>query len=126
MIAGYHRGRSWTGHPLEDECPCEQEACGLVDASRAHPDCDQHSPTQRPRSMRQGHRAEECPGGTDTATVLRLAHQALKHADARCPIHDTTPPTFEHDARYGPCPSCAQPIRVRRALNAFQAAGVDL
>lgn len=59
---GWHVGRSWTGHPLEDICPCPQEPCGLIDSAKASPDCDQH-PWRRAKSMRQGHRAEDCPGG---------------------------------------------------------------
>jgi hypothetical protein len=55
----YHIGRSWTGHPLEDECPCPQEACGLVDERKAVPECIQHPP-ERCQTMRQGHIADVC------------------------------------------------------------------
>ena len=29
-MTGYHVGRSWTTHELEDACPCPQAPCGLV------------------------------------------------------------------------------------------------
>lgn len=51
-----HYGRSWTGHPLEDDCPCRKEPCGLV--STPDPACDQHAGS---KTMRQNHRAELCP-----------------------------------------------------------------
>ncbi len=56
-----HVGRSWTGHDLEDSCPCPQEPCGLVAQNRAVPDCVQHGHLHPPRSMRQGHPAGRCP-----------------------------------------------------------------
>ncbi len=57
----WHIGRSWVGSRLEDECPCEQEPCGLVSQRNAHPDCAEH-PVQRGKSIRQSHRAGDCPG----------------------------------------------------------------
>ncbi|MFR9767083.1 hypothetical protein [Nocardia sp. SC052] len=58
----YHSGRCWPpGTAIEDECPCPKEACGLVDLQRAVPECEHH-PFWRAKSMRQGHRAEDCPG----------------------------------------------------------------
>lgn len=58
-----HIGRSWTGHPLEDACPCPKAPCGLVVLEQASPECDQHSsnPLQA-RTMRQIHDSEHCPG----------------------------------------------------------------
>lgn len=53
-----HFGRSWEGHPLEDECPCPQEPCGLV--SEPVEECEQH-PMIRSKTMRQGHSADMCP-----------------------------------------------------------------
>lgn len=53
-----HMGRSWDGHPLEDACPCPVEACGLV--SSPDPACEQHGHSFA-RTMRQGHRASDCP-----------------------------------------------------------------
>lgn len=55
-----HVGRSWEGHPLEDECPCPKEPCGLVRVSRADPTCEQH-PIARARTIRQAHPPERCP-----------------------------------------------------------------
>ena len=55
-----HIGRSFDGHPLEDACPCPQEACGLVDISRTDPACAQH-PLHAGKTIRQSHPAERCP-----------------------------------------------------------------
>lgn len=55
-----HMGRSWVGHAIEDECPCDKAPCGLVDAGRMSPDCDQH-PHERTKTIRQMHYAEDCP-----------------------------------------------------------------
>lgn len=60
-----HVGRAWTGHLIEDECPCPQEACGLVSMSNYHPDCGWHTVT---KTIRQGHAASKCPG---KETILR-------------------------------------------------------
>lgn len=57
-FAGYHVGRSFAGHPLEDECPCPQELCGLVAWDRVDPGCAQHAPS---KTIRQGHHAADCP-----------------------------------------------------------------
>jgi len=58
----YHIGRSWPGmgNEIEAECPCPKAPCGLVDPDKAHPDCEHH-PLSRPKTMRQGHRADRCP-----------------------------------------------------------------
>jgi len=53
-----HVGRSWSGHQIEDLCPCPQEPCGLVDLQKADPQCVQHNLT---RTIRQGHAEEDCP-----------------------------------------------------------------
>jgi len=57
-----HVGRSWSGHPLEDACPCIKEPCGLV-GEGAKAECDQHGGVISARTMRQLHWADECPGG---------------------------------------------------------------
>lgn len=57
----WHVGRSWTGHPIEDECPCPKEPCGLIDSAKSVDECGQH-PSRRAKSIRQSHRAEDCPG----------------------------------------------------------------
>lgn len=55
-----HIGRSFEGHPLEDDCPCPQELCGLVSWDRILPDCPQHGPTAV-KTFRQSHPEEKCP-----------------------------------------------------------------
>jgi hypothetical protein len=62
LIGNWHVGRSWTGHEIEDECPCPKEPCGLIDQSRAVPECLQH-PINRVKTLRQGHSPADCPGG---------------------------------------------------------------
>lgn len=57
---GWHTGRSWKDHPIEDACPCKQEACGLVDLDSASPECTEHG-LSSPKSMRQSHPAHLCP-----------------------------------------------------------------
>lgn len=55
---GWHKGRSWTGHTLEDACPCPQEPCGLV--ADPDPKCGQHW-WEHAKTIRQAHRPEDCP-----------------------------------------------------------------
>lgn len=55
----WHIGRSWNGHPLEDECPCPQEPCGLVAQDKVDPSCEQHKLNQ---TIRQSHSVSACPG----------------------------------------------------------------
>lgn len=55
-----HVGRSWSGHWVEDECPCPKAPCGLIVMSTASPECEQHDGT---RTIRQSHFENECPGG---------------------------------------------------------------
>ncbi|AVO25157.1 hypothetical protein KHQ84_gp157 [Rhodococcus phage Finch] len=57
LITGMHVGRRWSGTELEDECPCHQAECGLVD--QPDPECEQHHMN---KTMRQIHSAEGCPG----------------------------------------------------------------
>lgn len=57
-----HIGRAFEGHPLEDGCPCPQESCGLIDIEKADRDCPQHG-FLKAKTMRQGHKAGECPAG---------------------------------------------------------------
>lgn len=56
-----HVGRSFSGHPLEDECPCPKEPCGLVAMTRASADCTEHALTAG-KTIRQSHPSERCPG----------------------------------------------------------------
>lgn len=66
---GTHIGRSWAGHDLEDDCPCPKAPCGLVVQETVAEECDQH-PIQAAKTMRQSHRADQCPsaqpGARDT------------------------------------------------------------
>jgi hypothetical protein len=55
-----HIGRSWSGHPLEDNCPCPKAPCGLVDMDQTDPACLEH-PAERVKSIRQSHAASACP-----------------------------------------------------------------
>ena len=54
-----HFGRSWSGTRLEDGCPCHKAPCGLV--AEAHESCPEHA-LWACKTMRQGHRVEDCPG----------------------------------------------------------------
>lgn len=56
--AAWHVGRAFTGHAIEDACPCPKEPCQLVSLEDASPDCTQHTPT---KTIRQAHLASECP-----------------------------------------------------------------
>jgi hypothetical protein len=57
----WHVGRSWFGHEIEDACPCPKTSCGLVDLANTDPECVQH-PVERMKTIRQGHREDDCPG----------------------------------------------------------------
>lgn len=54
-----HIGRSFTGHPLEDDCPCVKAPCGLVEVEDE--DCPQHS-WRAAKTIRQTHMSTDCPG----------------------------------------------------------------
>lgn len=56
-----HIGRSWTGHPLEDACPCAKAPCGLVIQGQALDTCPEHA-LGAFKSIRQGHPSDRCPG----------------------------------------------------------------
>lgn len=55
-----HVGRSWSGHGLEDECPCPQAACGLVDTDDIVEECTEH-PMRAAKTIRQHHYSHQCP-----------------------------------------------------------------
>ena len=57
-----HIGRSFVGHPLEDDCPCGKAPCGLVDVSLIDAECPQHT-IRATKTIRQAHPADRCPGG---------------------------------------------------------------
>lgn len=46
---------------MEDECPCPQAECGLVDSKTVDPDCTQHA-MWAGKTIRQGHQSHHCPG----------------------------------------------------------------
>lgn len=61
----WHIGRSWPPDTfIEDACPCPKTPCGLVEQGNTSPDCDQHhvGNGHYARTIRQGHKAEHCPG----------------------------------------------------------------
>ena len=55
-----HVGRSFSGNDIEQTCGCPLTACGLVDTLDLSPECEHH-PFSRGKTLRQGHRAEDCP-----------------------------------------------------------------
>lgn len=55
-----HFGRSFTGHLLEDSCPCPKAPCGLVGGDTEAVYCDQHS-IMATRTIRQMHDEFDCP-----------------------------------------------------------------
>lgn len=66
-----HVGRSFSGHPLEDDCPCEKAPCGLV-VWGSNEDCPQHG-VKMGKTIRQGHFEADCPAlrGASTGTEDR-------------------------------------------------------
>ena len=57
----WHSGRAFSGTAIEDACPCLKAPCGLVDgAAPLNQRCPQHAVT---KTIRQSHRASDCPGG---------------------------------------------------------------
>lgn len=70
LIPEYHVGRSFSGHHIEDACPCEKEPCGLVSWRGIDPSCEQHKVT---KTIRQSHLASECPGGDGSQRADGLA-----------------------------------------------------
>lgn len=68
MLSNTHIGRSFTGHGLEDSCPCPQEPCGLVSTERITRACPQHG-FEAARTIRQSHEAGSCPAATHQAAT---------------------------------------------------------
>lgn len=63
-ISVRHSGRSWGGPgPIEADCPCPKAPCGLVPNDYPDP-CGQHDGSE---SIRSSHRADACPGATNSA-----------------------------------------------------------
>lgn len=63
-----HIGRSWTGHPLEDDCPCPKAPCGLV-ISDGVEECPEHS-WWAAKTIRQMHLDFQCPSEIGPAEAL--------------------------------------------------------
>jgi hypothetical protein len=57
----FHVGRSWNGHPMEDDCPCGKAPCGLVCSDQIDPACTEHAFTAG-KSIRQSHPESFCQG----------------------------------------------------------------
>lgn len=55
----FHMGRSWSGHHMEDECPCPQEPCGLISRKKVVDNCPQHA-LGSSKTMRSIHLEEDC------------------------------------------------------------------
>lgn len=68
-IGGMHIGRAWVGTQFEQDCPCVKAPCGLVDSGNTSADCPQHQIT---KTIRQGHRAEDCPGSRNEEAARRI------------------------------------------------------
>jgi len=81
-----HYGRSFTDTRLEDVCPCEKAACGLVVV--ADPTCDQH-PIEKMRTIRQMHQSEDCPelGRTLAPEIEGAAERFFMELDAIASKH---------------------------------------
>ncbi|MER5482953.1 hypothetical protein ABT024_07015 [Streptomyces sp. NPDC002812] len=56
---GLHVGRSWSGHEIEDHCPCPKAPCGLVRQETTVEECDEHY-FLNARAMRQSHTPAAC------------------------------------------------------------------
>jgi hypothetical protein len=92
----WHMGRAWSGHEIEDACPCEQEPCGLV--ATPDPECVQHS---RAKTIRQSHPAESCPALGAGITWINEDVPAGRHDE------DPAPPLG--DSSVLPIPTAGRP-----------------
>lgn len=57
VTGNHHFGRAWSGHAIEDTCPCTKAPCGLV--ADVAIECTEHNAS---KSTRQSHPADACPG----------------------------------------------------------------
>jgi hypothetical protein len=73
-----HIGRSFSGHHLEDDCPCVKAPCGLV--SEWVPECPQHAP-EASKTIRQSHPEFLCPTLIEEARRRVLNEMAERHDD---------------------------------------------
>lgn len=111
----FHIGRSWLGHPLEDDCPCGKAACGLVDSDLIDPDCPQHALTAA-KTMRQMHTPADCPGASgkpdlvidlDSCARCGAGHPGLELRTFSHPADTGRGIIFTH---WGLCPATGEPI----------------
>lgn len=98
--ADLHIGRSWSGTPLEDECPCTKAPCGLVVMGEAHPDCAEHPPA-RSKSMRQIHAEGDCPGPRCCSSHKRTGCCDPDDCGPCCPQCPTCPTLKIGDTPHG-------------------------
>lgn len=75
----YHIGRSFTGHEIEDNCPCFKAPCGLV--ADVAPDCPQHAP-EAVHTIRQSHPAFLCPALVEEAREAVLLRNLTEEISA--------------------------------------------
>jgi hypothetical protein len=99
---GSHIGRSWDGHGIEDDCPCPKAPCGLVVQETAAETCDEH-PLSACRTIRQSHRADECPAITpqpapELAEQVRVARETAADNIALRELVREMLPVFAHTA----------------------------
>lgn len=103
-----HIGRSWTDTPLEDACPCVKAACGLVPRNQVSPECDQHPPTAC-KTIRQSHRAGDCPGKRWDVVYANPLGEVLKVPEHPC--LRAVKKSLIHDEHYHDIPVNGVPIR---------------
>lgn len=60
QVPSHHVTRGCGPSEIEAGCPCPKAACGAVDTRHTNPAC-QHHPADRGKTMRQMHRADQCP-----------------------------------------------------------------
>ena len=67
-MSDWHVGRAWTGHLIEDACPCPKAPCGLA-ISTPGVTCPEHNPADwiDSKTIRQSHPASDCPAMKEEA-----------------------------------------------------------
>lgn len=65
-----HISRTFTGHSVEDACPCPQAPCGLVIVAAIVHTCPQHGKIGRGTILAM-HEGEDCPGDGVTPNLHR-------------------------------------------------------
>lgn len=77
MPENFHMGRSWSGHWIEDECPCPQEPCGLVSYDKVVESCPQHY-YGRAKTMRSIHLSGDCERIVAEQTAAKAKGEAAE------------------------------------------------